>query len=214
MYDLITSNPEFLDIPELKIKVRAGTLSIFNHIKDEDAVYITAPKPEFLIRDITLAEIAEAMDLEETMIDKQKPINIIDGGLRTLILPLVSLEGCLLLHPCQEKLKQFCLLKDIDIVLVFTNETSTSSANYRTRVFAPKYGYLEDPATGSGNSAFGYYLISNNDWSGDFTIEQGTSRSCPNIVKIKRYQKGSEDHILFGGNAITRIDGCYCLHEI
>ncbi len=35
-----------------------------------------------------------------------------------------------------------------------------------TRVFAPKFGYLEDPATGSGNSAFGYYMLKNALWDG------------------------------------------------
>ena len=71
----------------------------------------------------------------------------------------------------------------IDIIHVSTKETYTASSKYRTRVFAPKYGYLEDPATGSGNAAFGYYLINENLWNDGFTIEQGTNKSNPNFVK-------------------------------
>ena len=50
-----------------------------------------------------------------------------------------------------ETLRLFCLKNEIDIVHVFVKETYTASAKYHTRVFASKYGYLEDPATGSSN---------------------------------------------------------------
>ena len=212
MYDLISSDPGLIGEPELEIEVNAGILPVFNHIKDENAVYIMAPAPEFLERDIALYEAAEAMNADRTAFDQHKPFQVIDGGLRTLILPTASLDECLKLYPDQEKLKRFCLEKEIDIVLVFTDETSTS-AKYRTRVFAPKYGYLEDQATGSGNSAFGYYLSRDNIWPGDFTIEQGASRINPNYVKLKRRQKDGNDRMLFGGCGTKRIEGFYCLHN-
>lgn len=213
MYDVISTNAELMNEHELKIKVRAGTLSVFNHVKDEDAVYIMAPEPQFLEREINWNEIAEALDADLTVFDNKKRFHVIDGGLRTLIIPIASLEDCLRLYPNQEKLRQFCLNNDIDIVHVFTDEVNTLEAKYRTRVFAPKYGYLEDPATGSGNSAFCYYLIDNNLWMGDFSIEQGSSLNNPNIVKVKRYGEENVDRILFGGCGTTRIAGNYYLQE-
>jgi PhzF family phenazine biosynthesis protein len=213
MYDLISTNPELIDEDELKIEVSGDMLSVFNHVKDENAVYIMAPEPQFLERDINWNEIAEALDTEVACFDTKKPFQVVDGGLRTLIVPLASLEDCMTLYPQQEKLRQFCLSKDIDIVHVFTDEVHTPKVKYRTRVFAPKYGYLEDPATGSGNSAFCYYLINKNLWAGDFSIEQGYSLDNPNIIKVKRYQKGNVDRVLFGGCGTTRIAGSYCLHD-
>jgi PhzF family phenazine biosynthesis protein len=213
MYDLISTNPDLINEKELKIKVSAGTLSVFNHVKDEDAVYIMAPEPQFLEREIKWSEIAQALDADITVFDNEKTFQVIDGGLRTLIIPMASLKDCLRLYPNQENLKQFCFKNDIDIVHVFTDEVYTSDAKYRTRVFAPKYGYLEDPATGSGNSAFCYYLIYKNLWTGDFSIEQGSSLNNPNIVKVKRYEKDNVDRILFGGCGTTRIVGSYCLHD-
>lgn len=214
MYDLISTNTELLDEAQLKIKVQAGILSVFNHVKDEDAVYIMAPKPEFLKRKINWAEIAKVLDADITSFDTTKPFQVIDGGLRTLIVPMASLKDCLSLCPNQEKLRQFCLNNDFDIVHVFTDEISTPEAKYRTRVFAPKYGYLEDPATGSGNSAFGYYLMHKNLWKEDFSIEQGPSFKNPNMVKIKRFQSEDVDRVLFGGCGTTKIVGNYCLQEI
>jgi PhzF family phenazine biosynthesis protein len=74
---------------------------------------------------------------------------------------------------------------DIDIVLVFSTEVSSNKNHYRTRVFAPKFGYLEDPATGSGNSAFGYYLLKKKLWNGNnINIEQKNSYDIFNIVKL------------------------------
>jgi len=211
MYDLISTDPELLNEKELKIRVRAGTLSVFNHVRDENAVYIMAPLPEYLKRSISLDDTAEALDAPIAAFDARRPLRVIDGGLRTLIVPMASLKDCLDLCPDQEKLREFCLKKDFDIVHVYTDDVSTEKAGYRTRVFAPKYGYLEDPATGSGNSAFGYYLLDEGLWEDDFAIEQGPSLKDPNVVRMKRYKEGDVDRILFGGSGTTRIDGRYHL---
>ncbi|MBC7959924.1 MAG: PhzF family phenazine biosynthesis protein [Vallitaleaceae bacterium] len=213
MYDVISTDPELMHEKELKIKVKSGILSVFNHIEEEDAVYIMAPEPQFLEREVNWFEIAEALDTDMSSFDKDKLFQVVDGGLRTLLVPMISLEACLKINPYQEILKQFCLKKDIDIVLVFTQEVHTKKASYRTRVFAPKFGYLEDPATGSGNSAFGYYLVHNKLWQEDFSIEQSATLNNPNSVKIKRYQKEQMDRILFGGSGTTRIAGRYYLQE-
>jgi PhzF family phenazine biosynthesis protein len=84
---------------------------------------------------------------------------------------------------------------------------------YRTRVFAPTFGYLEDPATGSGNSALGYYLLKNKLWDGTFmSLEQNGSFENPNIIKLlAKDTEGAKPQVVFGGGAIVRIDGEYFL---
>jgi len=84
---------------------------------------------------------------------------------------------------------------------------------YRTRVFASKYGYLEDPATGSGNSSFGYYLIDQKLWERDVIVEQGPDQENPNIINLKRFTRNGKKNILFGGCGTTRLEGTYHLHE-
>lgn len=87
-------------------------------------------------------------------------------------------------------------------------KTSNSAFIAHTRIFAPRFGYLEDPATGTGNSAFGSYMLKNNLRNGDIaTIEQGGDYFAFNPVKIKR----DSDNILFGGSAKTIIEGTYYL---
>jgi predicted PhzF superfamily epimerase YddE/YHI9 len=71
------------------------------------------------------------------------------------------------MSPDEPTLKAFCEHNIIDIVLVYTMQAASEDAIAHTSVFAPRFGYLEDPATGSGNSAFGHYMrkIGLWDWS-------------------------------------------------
>ena len=214
MYDLLKHNENLLDAGEIIIQVQAGALPVFNDIRASDAVFITAPQPRFLPCQLELPQAADALGMNPADINTDLPIRIVDGGLRTLIVPLKSLQACLALYPDQNSLKDFCLDNEIDIVHVFVKETALSSTLYRTRVFAPRFGYLEDPATGSGNAAFGYYLLDEGRWETDFTIEQGPSRKKPNQVLLKMMARDGRQSILFGGSAITRIDGQYHLHNV
>jgi PhzF family phenazine biosynthesis protein len=109
--------------------------------------------------------------------------------------------------PDQEVLAKFCRDNGIDIVLIYCEETSDRANGFRTRVFAPKYGYLEDPATGSGNSAFGYHLLKEGRWGGDLLlIEQGPDRESPNIIKLRTSLSGQERRVMFGGSAVIRYE--------
>jgi len=212
MYDLLKSSQELQQKKEVQIHVNAGTLSVFNQIAEDDAVYIMAPAPKLLDCALNARQISEALEIPTSYIDGGMPIRLIDGGLRTLIVPIQTLKGCLEICPHQENLKLFCLENGIDIIHVSTKESFLKSCKYRTRVFAPKYGYLEDPATGSGNAAFGYYLINEKLWDGDVTIAQGQNTVNPNFVKLRKSDHDGIGRILFGGCATTRIEGDYLLH--
>jgi PhzF family phenazine biosynthesis protein len=211
MYDLLSggaANEEKV----VPIHVKAGKLSVFNHIEEEDAVYIMAPAPLYLDCLLTVQKVADALDIDTEVIDDVMPLRLIDGGLRTLLVPVRSLVGCLSISPDYEKLRIFCLENGIDIVHVSAKETLTASCRYRTRVFAPKFGYLEDPATGSGNAAFGYRLLEENLWDGDFMVEQGSMLDNPSFVKLRKHETEDGLRMLFGGCGTTRIEGFYCYH--
>ena len=207
MYDLIKNHKKYHDKKEIIIETnKKGLLTVFNSIEEEDAIYITAPKAEYIVLSVKKTEVAEAFSISEEAISDQYPIDFIDAGLRTLIVPISNLDREISLYPDEAQLKAFCLNNGIDTILIFTMETALEGYIAHTRVFAPKFGYLEDPATGSGNSAFGYYLIKNDLWNGSSAaIEQGGDCFSYNIVKIKH----SEDKLLFGGRASVIIEGNY-----
>ena len=138
------------------------------------------------------------------MISKDYPVDFIDAGLRTLIVSIAGFKDEVSVYPNKEALKAFCIENHIDIVLIFSKEAGSESFIAHTRVFAPKFGYLEDPATGSGNSAFGNYMLKNRMWTGaPVSIEQGGDNIRFNTVRLK-VKDGS---VLFGGGAALRIEG-------
>ena len=213
MYDLIKNTEELKNASEVSIMTNKGQLLAQNHIKEEDAVFIMAPAPTFKEKEIPISKIAEALKIEAEDIDLSYEIGIINGGLDTLIVSISSLEKILSLKPDLEELKAFCMNNDIDIIEVFCKETVNPNSAYRTRVFAPKFGYLEDPATGSGNSALGYYLLKHKIWDGQIlSLEQNGFRHKYNVVKLKTFTDSNNvTRVLFGGGAVVRINGKYNL---
>jgi len=139
--------------------VQGRDLLVRNEIAASDAVFISAPLPRYLDTDLNRDDIAAALKIPPGGISDNNRIMLVNAGLSTLIVPFTSLEALLSLRPDQKNLREFCLAHGIEIILVFTEEVSIKTNNYRSRVFAPIYGYLEDPATGSGNAALGYYLL-------------------------------------------------------
>jgi PhzF family phenazine biosynthesis protein len=211
LYDLIKNTPALINLPEMSIRVNAGELAVYNLIQQENAVFITAPAPQFMPCSLTPARVGAALGIEPHAINSKMPMRLIKGGLNTFLVQFKSLDACLQVGPEQEALKLFCLENGIDIVHIAVRAAFCPQAQYRTRVFAPKFGYLEDPATGSGNAAFGYYLLDEKLWNGDLTLEQGADRKNPNLVKLKKMELKGQTRILFGGSATTRIEGEYWL---
>ncbi len=209
MYDVVKSTPGLLEKKEILIHTnKKGTLTVYNNIPQRDAVFITAPEPKYLKTELTPQIIAENLGIDCSKIWADYPIDFINAGLATLIVPIKELKDEINIFPDEQSLKMFCYKNGIDIILCFSKEVAVKNNIAHTRVFAPKFGYLEDTATGSGNSAFGYYMLKNSMWDGDnVSIEQGGCNIEFNIVRLNTHN-GS---VLFGGRATNRIVGKYYL---
>ena len=213
LYDLIQNRPDLIAKDSVCVQTNRGVLRAHNRIREEDAIFIEAPRPVFRSAAIPMSDISESLGTGSEGLRADLPAAIVNAGLETLIVPAAGLDAILSLAPDIERLKAFCLLHSIDIITVYSEETSLPGSGFRTRVFAPTFGYLEDPATGSGNSAFGFYLMKHLGWNAEaLTIEQNGSAAHPNIVKL-RFQPDQEGAgmVLFGGSGAVRISGEYRL---
>ena len=210
MYSLIKDDTSLRDKKVLSVETnKKGVISVYNEIDTEDAVYIEAPSPIEHPMNISIDDIERILTLRRGSINREgRAIRIIDAGLRTLIVPVTLFEDEVSVYPDEASLKTFCESNDIDNILVYSLQVENPSNFAHTRVFAPKFGYLEDPATGSGNSAFANYLLSENMWDGSpITIEQGGNDRIFNAVKLKTLN----GKVLFGGRATKKIEGYYFL---
>lgn len=207
MYGLIKDTPSLLSQKEISIQTnRKGALTVYNRIAEQDAVLITAPAPIHIGTQPGNDIISNSLGVLQGTISTVYPVDLIDAGLRTLIVPFCDLATEISIFPNEQILQKFCIENNIDIVLIFSDETKESAYIAHTRVFAPKFGYLEDPATGSGNSAFGYYMLKNGIWDGnDCAVEQGGNDRVFNGIRLSQM----DGKVLFGGSATVRIDGTY-----
>lgn len=213
LYDLIKNDPDLARNPIIRIHVQGRVLLARNEIASADSVFINTPLPQFLTPDLTRDDVAAALKIPPGEIAEKNRIMMVNAGLSTLIIPFTSLNTLLSLYPDQKNLREFCLAHGIEIILVFTGDVSSEANAYRTRVFAPIFGYLEDPATGTGNAALGYYLLDAGLWDGHtIRIEQGRSRENPNIIRLVSDASRVQRSVFFGGKARVRIEGEYLLY--
>lgn len=209
MFSLIKNTQSLMMLSEIPIHTRRkGSLTVYNRIREQNAVYISAPEPVYIGTIITADIIAQQLGVEAGGISALYPIELINAGLSTLIVPLNTLEQEISVTPDEASLREFCLDQAIDIILIYSADVHDQKNIAHTRVFAPKYGYLEDPATGSGNSAFGCYMLKNHLWHGEpASVEQGGAHAPYNLVKLM----SENGRVLFGGAATDRIVGEYYL---
>jgi PhzF family phenazine biosynthesis protein len=213
--DILANNKDMQARPMLSIETQTDHLMAENRYGSERSVYISAPLPEFSAQEIKSSDIASALNCGFGNLDSKKPIQIVSAGLKTLVVPMSGLDAVLFARPDFETLNQYCRQIGADIVILYTPETAVQGCGYRTRVFTPTLGYLEDHATGSGNSALGYYLMSHGMWDGGMLkIEQNDLRYTPNFIQVFARQEGAAvPRVWFGGGAVKRIDGQYILKQ-
>lgn len=211
--DIIANDKSMQQMSMLSIATQNDLLTVENHYIEERCVYISAPTPRFSTTSINKGDIASALNCPADMLEVSRPAQIVNGGLETLVVPMANLKAILSVTPDFDMLKEYCIQTGVDIIILYTDKTSIEESSYRTRVFAPTFGYLEDPATGSGNAALGYYLLRNNMWKGErIKIEQNGYLDTPNFVQIfSKKIIGNNSQVWFGGGAVLKIDGQYIL---
>ncbi|MBB5349244.1 PhzF family phenazine biosynthesis protein [Desulfoprunum benzoelyticum] len=215
LYDLFANDPDLRNLPAIHVDTTTSSLIAENRVAPDNAVFISAPNPVSTRQDIAETSIATALGIDPTDISTSLPTAKINAGLETLLVPFTTLQSTLTVLPDQDRLRRFCEDHAIDIVTIFTGETARFDAAWRSRVFAPRFGYLEDPATGSGNAALGHYLLQQGLWDGEtLIIEQNGERDDPNIIKLMaRSREKGGPQVFIGGGAVSRIEGLYLLRR-
>ncbi|HOF34530.1 MAG TPA: PhzF family phenazine biosynthesis protein [Spirochaetota bacterium] len=206
LYDMLKSTEDTR--PIITIRTMKGILEIENRISSEDSVYVTAPEPLFHDYRFDADEVSAALNIDSSAISGKFQLKAVNVGQNILLVPLKTLDDVVKCSPDYDSIRKYCLSHNVEIVNIYTEDVNFSQNFIRSRVFAPGFGYLEDPATGSANSALAYFLKKENIWNGNpFSIEQGVLKADPSLVRIIF----KNNRVLFGGKAKTRIDGYYFL---
>jgi trans-2,3-dihydro-3-hydroxyanthranilate isomerase len=94
---------------------------------------------------------------------------------------------------------------------LFSRETQDSGNAFHARMFAPSFGMLEDPATGSAVAAFAGYLARHGGYSdGEHVvrIEQGYEMGRPSLIELTiTIAGGTLTAASIAGDAVVVMEG-------
>jgi trans-2,3-dihydro-3-hydroxyanthranilate isomerase len=180
-------------------------------------VVMTQARPTFhtVVQDVS--NLATGLGLApEAIAETGWPVQVVSTGLPQMMVPVRSLAEVQSLSASQlntAALDRACQAVETDCVLVFALQTERPESTVHTRMFAPRFGIPEDPATGSANGALGAYLVHH----GIVTLahptvhivsEQGLELGRPSTLYVEVDHSGGEvTTVRVGGQTVWIAEG-------
>ncbi len=152
-------------VTQVRFELGVGVLPADLHVEASHVsrVVMTQARPTFHAVLADVGDLAAGLSLPpEAITDTGRPVQVVSTGLPQMMVPIRSLEEVQHLAASRlnvAALNRACEMTGTDCVLVFSLQTERSEAMVHTRMFAPRLGVPEDPATGSANGALGAYLV-------------------------------------------------------
>jgi trans-2,3-dihydro-3-hydroxyanthranilate isomerase len=146
--------------------------------------------------------VASALSLPETAVIASLPIQAVTCGLPWLFAPLATRADVDRIVVDANELGRVLEAAGHGAhgIFVFSTEGGADGATVYSRMFAPEFGVMEDPATGSASGPLGCYLVRHGVVAAD---QAGRVRSLQGV----RMGRPSDVHISIGvdGGAITSV---------
>lgn len=164
--------------------------------------------------ELNKSQIAAALGLEERAISPNLPVCIGSSGVPFIIVPLRSLKSVEQANYSLPSLRTHLGSLESFEILAFSLETSTSNHDVHCRMFAPRLGVPEDPATGSAHGPLACYLHRHGLWKGtEMRSEQGLEMGRPSSLTMALSM--TDDHIAevaVSGTCVDMGSGQILLH--
>jgi trans-2,3-dihydro-3-hydroxyanthranilate isomerase len=183
---------------------------------DADLVTMKQPLPRFGPEFPDRAALAETLSLSADDLAPSLPCQVVSCGVPYLLVPLESLDAVrrarVRLDLWERSLKAF----EASSLLVFSRETEQAVAAVHSRMFAPGFGIMEDPATGSAAGPLGCYLVVHGLVEAapraEMVSEQGYEMGRPSRLHIAVEQEGgSISSVQVGGRCVYMGGGRFDL---
>ena len=166
------------------------------------------PKPTFF-ECLDKATIASTLSLQTEEIDSDLPVQIVSCGMPFIIVPLKSMESVKRAVPRPDLMSLKLADQRSQEILIYSKETVRPESDLHCRMFAPRFGVPEDPATGSAHGPLGSYLFKHDQFrAGKLTSEQGyeMGRESEIILEI-RGNENEITNVIVGGNSVEMGSG-------
>lgn len=202
-------------IERFKLELGIGPIDV--ELLGKDLVRMKQRPPKLLDELEHPAAIMKALSLTEKSISEDFPPGFVSTGNTFLIIPLKSLASVQKASPNPALIIKALENEISQDVLIFTTDTVHADANVHARVFAPAYGVIEDPATGSAAGPLGAYLehhgILPSHAAGDVVIiEQGYEMNRPSKLNVQLVMRRQKVNVLVSGRVRTTAEGSFHLN--
>ena len=174
---------------------------------------MTQPLPRFGPVFEDRAAVAELLSLSPESLLADYPIEVVSCGVPFLFVPLRDLEAIRSLRLRVDIWEQLLKHYAASDIFVFTLETEREGSTVHSRMFAPRLGIAEDPATGAASGPLGSYLVHHGLVQAEMTTriigEQGFEMGRPSIIEIEidRNNEASITGVRVGGRSVYMGEG-------
>ncbi|WP_242273218.1 PhzF family phenazine biosynthesis protein [Bacillus cereus group sp. BfR-BA-01538] len=197
-----------------KIETSSGIREVMIEMdRKQIIVKMKHSSPVFTSPVLSEKNLANTLGLQEFDISSNFPPQIVDFGVKYLVVAVKSLNSLMSAVRKIDLLEKLCTNLDVREVQLFSFETYGQNNDFHTRNLCPREG-VEDPACGIGNAAVGAFLAKNyyiEEKSIHLQAEQGEIVNTPCLVElfISKNKEGVELYI--GGTGKKIIEGRYLI---
>ena len=166
-------------------------------VKSGEVVMMQMATPQWVNKQVDANRLHTIMADESTQMWPVMPIEIISTGLPDIIMPVDTVEALHGLCPDMDALTH--LSEELDVVGVHAFAIGDDGFTAHVRNFAPRYGILEESATGTANGALTHYLCRQGIITPPAQCQfmQGEAMHRPSVVATTLQADGT---IWVGGN--------------
>jgi trans-2,3-dihydro-3-hydroxyanthranilate isomerase len=176
-------------------------------------IAMTQPLPVFGPIHKNLHTIASILSLTVNDFDARCPIQSVSCGNNFLFVPVKNISSLDAIKVRTDILEKHSDELDSTEIYVFSMQTLSRDSTTHGRMFAPMFGIVEDPATGSASGPLGCYLVHHGISDGrNIVCEQGFEMGRPSIIHVKiDKSKDRISQVKVSGNAVIVAKGTFFL---
>lgn len=154
-------------------------------------------------------EAASALSLAPSDL-MQHPVEEVSTGLSHIIVPVRNLSAMRRINLQRKHYEDIISRTEAKAILAFCLETCRQENQVNVRMFAPRLGIEEDPATGSGGGCLAAYLLKHRvlrDAPVRVRAEQGFQMGRPSLLYLEAREEDSGIRVDVGGGVVPVAEG-------
>jgi trans-2,3-dihydro-3-hydroxyanthranilate isomerase len=195
-------------------EIGVGVLPVDLHVSGGRVTHVvmTQGLPTFGLEAEERSLVARALSLPEESLAEGVSVQVVSTGLPHLIIPLRGLKDVERARVDGAALDKLAGEVGADCFMPFCLETVDGAKDVHVRMFAPRLGAPEDPATGSGSGALGAYLVRYGlvEVTPPTTVirsEQGLEAGRPSSLIIEVDGREEITAVRVGGQVVKVMEG-------